>query len=194
MLYLIFLLLLPVSRTSPTSRTSLDRPVFSSASCSSTVRNLQTDPRKDANNELSAETGASTGSLYPPSHLFGSRSSSFAAAPAKTQIKSTVASFLRSICGKSCVGGEFWSQRFPHSPHRQPPRPEQPMTDGRTPARPHSRNKKKRTHGKSKPIFKYLPTDFVEKYICLAWWFYEEDEGKQLFNNFFKDWTPFPPI
>lgn len=45
-LYLIFLLLLPVSRTSPTSMTSLDRPVFSRASCSSTVRNLQTGTGK----------------------------------------------------------------------------------------------------------------------------------------------------
>lgn len=48
-LYLIFLLLLPVSRTSPTSRTSFDRPVFSRASCSSTVRNLQTGTGKQKN-------------------------------------------------------------------------------------------------------------------------------------------------
>lgn len=44
-LYFIFLLRLPVSSTSPTSRTSLERPVFSRASCSSTVRNLHTDRR-----------------------------------------------------------------------------------------------------------------------------------------------------
>lgn len=50
MLYLIFLLLFPVSRTSPTSRTSLDRPVFSSASCSSTVRNLHTDTERNKKN------------------------------------------------------------------------------------------------------------------------------------------------
>lgn len=166
MLYLIFLLLLPVSRTSPTSRTSLDRPVFSSASCSSTVRNLQTDTRKEGNIELSAGTWGGHHRLSlptspPPSHLFGSRSSSFAAAPAKTQSKSTVDRLLRSICGQSCVGESSdanVSPHSPHRPHRQPPRPEQPMTDGRTPARPHSRSKKNRTHGKSKPIFKYLLT------------------------------------
>ncbi|PWA28862.1 hypothetical protein CCH79_00012930, partial [Gambusia affinis] len=47
-LYLIFRLLLPVSSTSPTSRTSLERPVFSRASCSSIVtfaaRSTATNP------------------------------------------------------------------------------------------------------------------------------------------------------
>lgn len=45
-LYLIFRLLLPVSSTSPNSRTSLERPVFSRASCSSIVRNLHTDKQE----------------------------------------------------------------------------------------------------------------------------------------------------
>lgn len=102
-LYLIFLLLLPVSRTSPTSRTSLDRPVFSRASCSSTVRNLQTDTGRQDNNEPTSKLpGSVHGSarFVPPSHRFGSRSSSFAAAPAKTQNKTATDSCVRSICGK----------------------------------------------------------------------------------------------
>lgn len=116
-LYLIFLLLLPVSRTSPTSRTSLDRPVFSRASCSSTARNLQTDTGRHDNNEPPLKPpGSVHGSVcfVPPSHRFGSRSSSFAAAPAKTQNRTAIDSCVRSICGKV---PNSWT----HRPHRHLP-------------------------------------------------------------------------
>lgn len=113
-LYLIFLLLLPVSRTSPTSRTSLDRPVLSRASCSSTVRNLQTGTGRHDSNEATLKLpGSVHGSarFVPPSHRFGSRSSSFAAAPAKTQNKTAIDSCVRSICRKV---PNIWTQLTGH--------------------------------------------------------------------------------
>lgn len=125
-LYLIFLLLLPVSRTSPTSRTSLDRPVFSRASCSSTVRSLQTDTGRHDNSEPTLKLpGSVHGSarFVPPSHRFGSRSSSFAAAPAKTQNRTAIDSCVRSIWGPS-------SEQLDSPATSAPPRPEQPTTDG----------------------------------------------------------------
>lgn len=61
-LYLIFFLLLPVPNTSPTSKTSRERAVFSRASCSSTVRNLHTD--RDQKSHVNKKFGNSKNSCW----------------------------------------------------------------------------------------------------------------------------------